>query len=491
MKAWWLLALVLLVAGCTGGGDPVASQLRGNQALLLILQNSADIDHMYFYSDQRDTESWESRLGDANVPSDELFDQRCANDPYNCPSSFVQIGELNLLMQNVGGSATAGGLYVSGYDPNLIRVESKLGQNPINDQLSSNCYNNVRVTNTGKYSVTRICASAEGFGYGFSIQGDDDGASTITGSVGGDKLSEWADWTISQVTQRDVNFFTKYGVFDSGDIGTCGLSEGEFGCTINFGTSVFDPFRISYGRLLLNTMYGQLATCGNKCRIFPPSAPSEVLNGVSPQYPVGDAIYYDYDIYLDRSKWNQRIEEMKQTFQITACYFYTTSATPSVCVDPDPTVSRNEPCSTAPIVFKDTQGAPIKVARIEQRPQPGAIAYTLFLEHVGNGEVWLPDAFEHCGPYLPGRPDYRMMDAVQVLDVRMSGDLRQLQCLPTSAAGRHIVRLQNGKGQITCLYPVNLAVTGGSRRAYTSALSIEIGYVYQNIIQKDVIIHRT
>jgi hypothetical protein len=381
---------------------------------------------------------------------------------------------------------------VSGYDPNLIKISSRLGQNSITEGVSTNCYNNIRIFNTGKYSVTRVCADPRDFKYGFDVRGGDGGVDSVTGSVGGDTISGWADWVLSRVTQRDVDFFTKYGIFDSGDIVTCGVQDGQAGCTINFDASAYNPFRASYGRLLLNTVgYGELASCSNRCRIFPPGAPTKILEGVSAEYPVGDALFYDYDIWLDRSKWNPRIEQLKQTFQVTACYFYTTSATPSVCVDPDPTVSRNEPCTTAPITFRESQGAPVKISRIEQRAQSGAIAYTLFIEHVGNGEVWLPGAFQQCGPYLPDRPDYRMRDAVQVLDVRMSGDLRQLRCLPDTAKGEHIVRLQNGKGQITCLYPVDPRVTGGSRQAYTSALSVEIGYVYQNIIKKDVIIHRT
>ncbi len=493
MKWMVVLSVVVLLVACSpsGGDQSVEGQLRGNQALLMVLQNAADLDHLYFYYSEADDPYKDANPFDIDTPYTLPGDPTaCAKDGdlAACDPSWTQIGELNLMMQNVGGAATAGALYVSGYDPNLIRVESRLGQNPINSVGRSNCYNSIKILNTGKYSVTRVCDEVDSFGYGIDLQGDGSGITGGTGSVGMDSVYAAADWIASRVKGRDVDFFSKYGIFDDAIV-TAGEIDGKFGWSITFDSTSYSPNRASYGRLLINLMYGQLAQCTNNCRIFPPRAPTQIMSGIDAEHPIGDALYYDYDIFLNRKAWNSRINDMKQTFQVTACYFYTTSATPSVCVDPDPTVSRNEPCTLAPIVFKESQGAPIKVSRIESRAQPGSIAYTIYLEHIGTGEVWLPSAFEQCGPYLPGRPDPRVRDAVQVLDVRMSGDLRQMRCVPDGSD--NIVRLQNGKGQITCIYTVDSRATGGSRQAYTSALSIEIGYVYQNIIQKNVLIHRT
>jgi hypothetical protein len=464
-----ILVCVLLTA-CSGLGSKktdgsIESQIKGNQGLLLSLQNQRDLDHLYFQYTGATTDR---------------------NAPVAAKGGLVQIGELNLLMQNVGGSATAGGLFVSGYDPRLITVTSRLGQNAIRDGVRD-CYKDITISDTGHYGVTMICEVTDKSAAGVQVSQSGDRQNFILSGFGL-PIDEWANKIASAVTQDDVEFFTKYGIFSEAHVDV-GMRDGRFVYNINFGNPAFNPNRASHGYRLLSLFYGDTKDCANKCRPFPPNAPTDVLHGVEDlSYPVGEALYYDYDVFVNTSSWNPMLNEMKQTLQVTACYFYTTTVTPTVCVDPDPTSNRNEPCSTAPIVFKGTQGGPIRVSKIEQRSQPGATAFTIHIEHVGNGQVWHPGSFDQCSPHNPNRPDRKVMDVVYLVDARISGDLQQLSCVPD---GNRLVRLTNGKGQITCLYPIAGYDGGSSRQAYQSAITLEFGYVYQNVVQKEVLIHRT
>jgi hypothetical protein len=514
---WLFLALIaVLVVSCTPGNrdTSVDAQVKGNQALILVLQNAGDLDHLYlpYNGPETDapaltTEEAYRRAYDAAIAAGKSQTEaqnagRVAAVRTPAPTAgagLVQIGELNLMMHNRGSSVTAGALYVSGYDPNLVSVCPKFGQDPNfkcllpgeapKEEDKRGCYSDIISKGTGQYGVEIICPATDTIRVGGRVVGTRDGG--IDGAIGtitNLPLGDWANSIAESVLQRDVNFFTKYGVFDNNRL-DCGVVDGKFGCNLEFGATGFDPNRASHGYILIDLLKHDLRTCANRCRKFPPNAPAEVLHGVSEGYPLGDVLYYDYDIFLDRSKWNPLVNELKQTFQINACYLYTTTVTPTVCVDPDPTSNRNEPCSTGTIQFKESQGAPIKVSRIDQQARPGNVAFTIYIEHVGDGDVLLPGSLDMCSPWSPVRPDKRRMNAVQLLDARISGDFQQLRCLPETD-NKRIIRLENGKGQITCLYPITGA-GASSRAAYSTAMTLEFGYVYSNVVRKDVIVHRT
>ena len=241
-------------------------------------------------------------------------------------------------------------------------------------------------------------------------------------------------------------------------------------------------------------LYGEISGCDSNCRMFPPRFESgQTLLGVSDESPQGDALYFDYDIIVDRTKWPALLNELPQTLQVTACYYYTTTLTPTVCVDPDPSNDRGDPCSDSPIVYKQTQGAPIQITRIDQKSIPGGTLFTINLKHVGNGRFWEPGSLPLCGPYSGARPDPRREEVVHLLDARMAGELRRLDCSPknSNGYGTTSVRFQNGVAQVTCTYRPTSSIITQSRQAYESAMTLEFGYLYQNSIQKKVIIHRT
>jgi hypothetical protein len=461
-----LFCAALLLTSCSFASrndDSVQGQLKSNQAVLLTIQNQADLSDLYFYytGDQGETQGTAKEASSQGV---------------------VRIGELNVMLHNIGGSVTAGAVYVHGYDPNLISIKSKGGK-PISTSDEPACNADINIVGTGEYQVQVICENNDEAAWGAEVT--DDG---VVGTVfHADRL---ADKIASYIGGKDTTFFTKLGIFDNSRV-DCGVHDGKFGCALNFGSTAFDPNRASYGYRLINLFAWELKDpAPRNGRIFPPDVIEQgnILHGASDEYPLGDALYYDYYIDLNRAAWAPLLNDAKQTIQVTACYFYTDTVTPSVCVDPDPTTRGNEPCSMAPIEFKEPQGGPVKVTRIEQRSQPGGTAFTIYVEHIGGGQLWAPGAFLSCNPNTVSRPDRRYMDVVQLLDARILGQTEQLRCLPSSSDTERLVRLKDGKGQITCVYPVPV---DAGRQSFTSAITLEFGYVYQNTVRKDVIIHRT
>jgi GTP cyclohydrolase III len=116
--------------------------------------------------------------------------------------------------------------------------------------------------------------------------------------------------------------------------------------------------------------------------------------------------------------------------------------------------------------------------------------FTISLKHVGNGRFWEPGSLAYCGPYTAVRPDPRREDVVYLLDARMSGDIQKLYCSPRNDNDQVSLRFQNGVAQVNCLYRQSSAAVQ-TRTAYSSALTLEFGYLYQNTIRKNVVIHRT
>jgi hypothetical protein len=442
---------------------------------VLVLQNAPDLNHLYLPYN-----------GD-----DPTVQANGVNAVQNLGAGGVaQIGEINLLMQNVGGSATAGGVYISGYDPNLITVESRAGERPIDDGFTdTTCARNVVVSSGGQYDVMVFCQKNNDISVGGRVTNN--GADVTVGNIPiGDLLRQG----VEAVTGENVAWLSRTGLFEHGRI-DCSVRDGGQACRVSFGNPSADPNRALYGYLLLNMLYEEITNCKNNCRVFPMRFEAgQVLNGISPEYPAGDATYLNYDIFVHMDNWPSLLNELQQRFQITACYYYTTTITPTVCVDPDPSTTRNDPCdATVPLVWRGSQGAPIQISSITPRPVPGGTLFDIEVRHVGSGNFYQPGSLEQCGPYSPSRPDHSREEVVQLLDARIAGDLQPLRCTPrtTTTTGEEmtLVRMENGVGRLSCFYSLS-QTPQRSRQAFQTALTLEFGYLYQNVIEKDVIIHR-
>jgi hypothetical protein len=469
----------VLLTGCTGGGsnDPsIGRQLSGSQAVIISLQNAPDLSHLFLpYNGAREG---------VQAPGSATVGEITGG-------GTVQVGEINLLLANVGGSTSAGGLFVSGYDPNLIEIRARAGERPINDGTSkSSCAHNVVVGSGDVYDVMVFCQRTDGITVGgrTTNQGTD---ITLGNIPVGDLLTS----AIEEITGKNVGWISRSGLFNSGRV-DCSFRDGGQSCRIMFGNPNADPNRALYGFLLLNMLYTEIANCENNCRLFPPRFETgQVLYGVSPEYPNGDSIYMNYDIFVKRDRWPTLLNELDQRLQITACYYYSTTITPTVCIDPDPSSTRNDPCDgTAPMIWRGSQGAPIQVSKIQPRSTPGGTLFDIEVRHVGNGNFFQPGSLDQCGPYSPSRPDLSRQQVVQLLSARVAGELQQLRCTPVTTDPQSdkelvLVRMQNGVGRLSCYYSYD-QIPLRSRQAYQTALTLEFGYLYQNVVTKDITIHR-
>jgi hypothetical protein len=156
---------------------------------------------------------------------------------------------------------------------------------------------------------------------------------------------------------------------------------------------------------------------------------------------------------------------------LTNCYLYTTFAAPLVCIDPDPYSDVRKVCSPDQLSFSGSQGAPIAITSIEQEASPRRSTFRINIQNVGRGEVFDAGQIQKCSPYIADRVRPSDKNVVYVGDIRI-GNQRLIDCTP-----RGFVRLQNGRGTITCSYPYEFV---GLQSAYETPLYVELWYGYSD-----------
>lgn len=382
----------------------------------------------------------------------------------NDGSQFPQIGQISVILRNSGASATAGGLFVSGYDPSVIKIRSAEGQTQINN-LKRSCTQYIDVPATGSYETPIFC---------------DDSNQVDVGSI--EYMNDWTNNAAIDVGGRNIDFFTINGLFTQ-TASRCSISDGLAGCLMTFTNPNFDSGRASHGTLLANIEYPFLSSCANDCRTFPERYSSGVLlQGVTSLYPQGDAGQFDYDIFTDNSQWNPSVSELEQQFTVTACYLYTSALMQTVCVDPNPKDNAQDSCSTSPIEITKTQSAPLRIKRITTETRSDTVAFNIDVEYTGTGHLSFPGSLDYCSPATPSRPDEKVIDSVALLDASINNI--QLQCFGDSwsseqgnPARQRIVRLVGGKGHITCTYQFTYPGSVRPKIAYPESLSLEFGYL--------------
>ena len=160
------------------------------------------------------------------------------------------------------------------------------------------------------------------------------------------------------------------------------------------------------------------------------------------------------------------------TIQATACYKYKTTASPVVCIDPDPHSSEaeDEVCTVKDVSLSGGQGGPVAVTKVEETVTKDTIKFKIHFRNVGNGYVIDP---EYIGSDCPDT-DRENLNKVQV-KVRMSG--AYAQCKPQNP-----VHLINGEGYVVC----DTQKPYESTPAYTTPLQIELVYGYSSSITKKI-----
>lgn len=160
------------------------------------------------------------------------------------------------------------------------------------------------------------------------------------------------------------------------------------------------------------------------------------------------------------------------TILASACYEYKTSASPLVCIDPDPySALEQEACKVKDISMAGGQGAPVAVTRVEEEAIPGRVNFRIHIANQDTGVVMDNSAYtlNKC----PGKLQHNDLDTVYY-SVRMGNNLGD--CNPDDK-----IKLVDKKGTIYCSFQVPT-----SEQAYQTILNIDLMYGYLSQISQRV-----
>jgi hypothetical protein len=154
----------------------------------------------------------------------------------------------------------------------------------------------------------------------------------------------------------------------------------------------------------------------------------------------------------------------------TACYDYSTFTELSVCIDPDPYLTKPRACTPSNIASSG-QGAPIGVSKVNVEPTKGRTIFQIFFKNFGNGDVF-SSAYgsARCLPNGGGIDERQELDIIIVRKVKLGNQDITANC---KGMGWGSVRLNNGENFIYCTYD-----TQGTD-SYQTVLSVEMGYSYR------------
>lgn len=360
--------------------------------------------------------------------------------------------EIGVEVRNQGASWSRGAVFLSGYDPHLIVFdEVPLGSLRQNDcsfsfsQIARDAF-----TGKGVFGGIFSCGAA---GYaGVSATGD-----AFINIQSANEFARRMGWT-DDFPEFQVQADTVY-------------DQTHF--TVNFLGQNLNMDYWGHGRLFLTMFSGVdfLAVLGREY----------VLAGRSYEYPAGDLEFFSYTGHINPAGWAPGLDEVRQPLLLTNCYYYTTFAAPLVCIDPDPYSDVSKVCSPRQISFSGSQGAPVAITSIEQEAGPRQSIFRINIQNVGRGEVYDPGALQKCSPYIADRVSPNDKNIVYLGDVRI-GNQRLFDCTPNG-----VIRLQNGRGTVTCTYPYEFQ---GAQSAYETPIYVELWYGYSDTERRDVQIKR-
>jgi hypothetical protein len=361
---------------------------------------------------------------------------------------------------NQGASFTRGGVYVSGFDPNLLIFQ----EIPIAGGAVGAC--GISIGNVGWGELGGILR-CDGFsvssGGGVTNVQISDLSKLINGIAArfGDK--QWLD---------PAKFNMKIDYTD----GPAGSSF-----VINMNDMQGNLEYYQHGRLFIAWFAG-LDFTKNGGREF-------LLAGDTYEFPGGERAYLTYNGQI--VNWPPGLDQTTQHMLLTTCYQYTTFADPMVCIDPEPFSNNRKVCQPKSRTWNGGNGAPVAVTSIEQENTPRKIIFHINVRNVGVGTVYDPGKLEKCSPYYPGRVGSEDLNLVYLGDVRLgsyglrstSGALGGIICSPA------VIRLdpKTKSGSTTCTYPIEY---NQIKSAYTAPLAVELWYGYSEALQRDITVKR-
>ncbi|MBW2996104.1 hypothetical protein KY332_02255 [Candidatus Woesearchaeota archaeon] len=233
---------------------------------------------------------------------------------------------------------------------------------------------------------------------------------------------------------------------------------------------------------------------GIKCRLYISGIDKSIVQGLDDDKLCASSLepksilnpeggYSTQQFSTDRIDLPSHLDSLKQTILVTACYEYTTIASPVVCIDPH--LYEIGPIERACIVknvpMAGGQGGPVAVTDVDvEMAGRDRVAFNIKVSNVGAGTALHSGAnvFADC----PNRIDPKDYNVI-AYDVEMSTG-QKVKCSP-EIEGDQRVRLVNDRGIIYCTFKI----TGDS--AYTTPLKITLDYNYMDSISKDIEIIKT
>ncbi len=346
----------------------------------------------------------------------------------NAPGSSANDIPIDVEVSNLGGSYSRGAVFISGYDPNLIKID----EIPI-----ANSYPGACTLRLGDYSLNQFGMTMQ-CGQNFAWSGNED------------------NW-LQSIMVRGQTWFSSDNplskmIFNYQKTNT----GGQVSFTLDDKTISFD--QREHGLLLIALLAG-LSFQQYLGQEF-------LLAGNTYEYPGGEIANIQYHAHLDQ--WPQGADQIPQHFLLTTCYMYTTFAAPMVCIDPQPYSENRKVCTPQTATWSGGEGAPVAITSVTQENTPRTAVFHVTVSNVGGGTVFDPGSLEKCSPYYPGGAQSSDQNALWIGEVRIGQQM--LTCTPST-----YIRLQNGQASFTCTYPIQFADVGS---AYQTPLVIELWYGY-------------
>ncbi|MBU0667242.1 MAG: hypothetical protein ABIC91_02925 [Nanoarchaeota archaeon] len=421
-----LIMVILLIGACdtTRPNTQTENFYQGSEGIRMLVEPDAPPPRLYYYSDS-------------------------LTDDYNDFS-------VEVMLENKGASYTQGGIYVSGYDPNLIEFEEVL-ISPTGGSWFDNCAMDFNFRDLS--SLRNAFATVAGF-FSCDIGGGGVGVSGAPGSR-------------QAIDRVEINnLFQIFGWENLPDIDLMWDRDGQGGLSLDFSKFNMDISAFYHGKALLMTMAGlNFSNQGIEFMLRPDNY----------EYPGGEMDYITFHGKI-KDTWPNGLDETDVTFQVQACYLYATYATPVICIDPNPYDESKKVCIPGQIDMKGSQGAPVAITSIQQESTPKKIIFTININNVGKGEIIHPGYLERCNPYYQGRLSPEHKDVIILADVRLAGSMQRLDCTQDN-----IIKLRDGRGKIVCTYELEYATV---KSAYTAPLFIELWYGYSENQRRFVHIKR-
>lgn len=239
----------------------------------------------------------------------------------------------------------------------------------------------------------------------------------------------------------------------------------------------------SFGKIFLSGFDPKIITFESKDK-NPGDLSTARLEGKSTINPNGGQDIMSFTGKIDFNNLN--VEKYEPTLLATACYYYSTTAGPSVCIDPDPysTINTKKVCQVQDTTLTN-QGAPIAVTGIGEEAFATKTQFRITIKNVGAGDVLKADAANNkCDPYGTQKIDREDINQVELIYAKISDIF--LICGPFASSPIKntggLIRLINGEGSITCeLQNKDYSKTLSS---YTTPLLIQLAYGYKVIAQR-------